>query len=214
MNIYFISGLGADKRIFQKLVLPDYYQFIYLDWLPVMPSDTLESYAFRMAQLIDTSVPFYVIGVSFGGMIATEIAKKLKPLKTIIISSIGLSAGLPWYWRFFGKLSLDRFIPVTIFALPIAPTYWLFGAKDAATKLLLKQILLDTDKVFMKWAIRAILTWDNQRIPTSVIHIHGTHDKILPIRFTTPDLIVMQGGHLMVYSHSNEVSHLVGLLLI
>jgi surfactin synthase thioesterase subunit len=79
-RIYLISGLGADRRVFKKLVFPTDFELIYLDWITPEPAESLEAYAARLALNIDTSAPFYLIGLSFGGMLATEIAKKLNPV--------------------------------------------------------------------------------------------------------------------------------------
>ncbi|WP_093825082.1 hypothetical protein [Spirosoma endophyticum] len=67
--------------------------------------------------------------------------------------------------------------------------------------------------MFLKWAIRAIATWKNQIKPIDLIQVHGTNDKILPIQYTNPDLVVSVGGHLMVYSQSDAISDLLAQLL-
>ncbi|WP_461091891.1 alpha/beta fold hydrolase [Spirosoma gilvum] len=213
MNVYFISGLGADKRIFQKLVLPGFLKPVYLDWLAPHLDESLPAYARRMSDAIDTTQPFYLIGVSFGGMIATEISKLVKSQKTILISSISTTNQLPWYYIFLGSISIDRLIPASFLTLATPLTYWIFGATDLFTKQLLKQILKDTDKRFIKWALRAILSWRNSIRPTELIQIHGTRDRILPIRFTRPTVIVPDGGHLMVYAQSDIISNVLATQL-
>lgn len=75
MNVYFISGLGADKRIFSKLTLSAEFDIIHIDWIVPFSKETLVSYAKRLSKVIDVNNPFALIGVSFGGMIAVEIAK-------------------------------------------------------------------------------------------------------------------------------------------
>lgn len=44
-----------------------------IEWIEPLPNETIEQYAKRLAQCIDTSQPYVIIGVSFGGLIATEI---------------------------------------------------------------------------------------------------------------------------------------------
>ena len=213
MKIYFISGLGADKRIFQKLTLPQHFESIYLDWFIPQNNESLSIYARRMSELIDSTQPFYLIGVSFGGMIATEIAKQLSPKKTILISSVSTSDQLPWYYHFFGKLAIDKLIPAKFLTLSNALTHSLFGVSDPTTKQLLNQILRDTDKNFLKWAIRAVVTWDNKIKPINLIQINGTTDKILPIWFVYPDYTIYKGGHLMVYNQYDKISDILSDLL-
>jgi hypothetical protein len=40
-------------------------------------------------------------------------------------------------------------------------------------------------------------------------HIHGEKDKILPIRYTKPDVVVKNGSHFMVWTKAGEVSRLL-----
>ncbi len=68
-EIYCISGLGADQRIFSQL------------------------------------------GVSFGGMMAVEIAKYYPAATVILVSSIGSRRALPWWMRTCGRLGLNRLMP-------------------------------------------------------------------------------------------------------
>ncbi|MEJ0082498.1 MAG: hypothetical protein WDM78_16440 [Puia sp.] len=75
MNLYFISGLGADKRIFQNLVLPEVFKIYYIDWVTVSENESMESYCRRLSSQINTLEPFSLVGLSFGGVIAIEMSK-------------------------------------------------------------------------------------------------------------------------------------------
>jgi pimeloyl-ACP methyl ester carboxylesterase len=70
MNAYFISGLGADKRIFSKLKLNEKINIIHIDWITHNKNESLAAYAERLSNVIDITQPFALVGVSFGGMIA------------------------------------------------------------------------------------------------------------------------------------------------
>jgi len=65
MNVYFISGLGADKRIFSKIRLNDKFKIIHLDWISFEKKETLKSYAERLCKSIDKSEPFSIVGGFF-----------------------------------------------------------------------------------------------------------------------------------------------------
>jgi pimeloyl-ACP methyl ester carboxylesterase len=67
MTIYCISGLGADYRVFQKLVFPSDYHVVHVEWIQPEIRETLSSYALRLLKQIDNSKPFILIGLSFGG---------------------------------------------------------------------------------------------------------------------------------------------------
>jgi len=215
MNTYFISGLGADKRIFSKLKLNENINIIYIDWINPVKNELLSAYAERLSKVIDKSQPFALVGVSFGGMIAVEIAKVLKPATTIIISSTMLSTQLPVLYRFAGKLRLLNFIPASLLksSNKLTQNYY-FGTRSGSEKTLLSKIIKDTDPYFLKWAIGSILSWENKIKPARIFHIHGTNDKILYSKKATPDFMIENGTHFMVYQNAKEISGIIDKLLL
>lgn len=215
MNTYFISGLGADKRIFSKLKLNENINMIHIDWIIPNKNESLASYAQRLSSVIDLSQPFALVGVSFGGMIAVEMAKLLTPAATIIISSTMLSTHLPALYRFAGKLGLLKFIPARLLksSNKLTQNYY-FGTRSNSEKTLLGKIIKDTDPYFLKWAIGSILSWSNKIKPKSIYHIHGTNDKILYSKIAQPDFIIEHGTHFMVYQNAQEISGIIDKLLL
>ncbi len=206
MNVYLISGLGADKRIFSNLSFSDQYVINHIEWISPTKREGLVSYSKRLSEQIDQSEPFILIGVSFGGMIAVEICSFLKPIKTIIISSVTTDRQIPWYYKLSGMVNLHRLVPIKILKAPTILTFWFFGTKTKEQKSLLTQILNDTDDKFLKWAISKITTWKQKIRPENLYHIHGTSDRILPLAFINPDLQIQNGGHLMVYDQYDQIS--------
>lgn len=85
MKIYAISGLGADERAFQFLEFP--YEVVHVKWITPEGDESMSSYAKRLCAQVDTSEPFALVGLSFGGMLATEMCKFIKPVHTILLSS-------------------------------------------------------------------------------------------------------------------------------
>lgn len=209
-TIYFISGLGADRRAFKKLAFPADFELIHLDWIPPLPHESLENYAGRLSLNIDTSIPFYLIGLSFGGMLSTEIARKLNPVHTFLISSTPTFKELPWYYKMAGYVRLQKLVPVGILKHSNSVGLKFLGAKTKDETILLQQLVADSDPHFMKWALTCILTWKNTERPSNTTHIHGTSDNILPIRFTSnPDVIIAGGGHFMVYANAEEITKVI-----
>lgn len=206
MNVYFISGLGADRRAFQRIVLPPQYVIHHIDWITPNKGETLNQYAKRLTQFIDTSQPFALVGLSFGGMIATAMTAFVTPVKTILISSIGCAKELPWYFRLAGLLRIYKMVPQVLYNRPTELAHWLFGAKSKTERKALSTIIADADPYFVRWAIGAILTWKDKQRPVHLFHIHGGRDKILPIHCTTPDLVIGTGSHFMVWTHAGAIS--------
>ena len=115
MNVYFISGLAADKRAFRLIELPVGYNAIYLNWTTPLAKETLKEYALRMAKNIDSSEPFILVGLSMGGMIATEIARNFSPQLTILISSASSARHFPPWFTLSAFLGLHKIIPARFF---------------------------------------------------------------------------------------------------
>jgi hypothetical protein len=206
MNLYFISGLGADKRVFQKLVLPESFSIQYIDWVPVLKKETLESYCRRLSEQIDFSQPFSLVGLSFGGIIMVEMSKFLSPVQTVMISSFCLKKEVPRFYTFLSETRLYKLLPTQILLKQNHFIFRLFGAYNPAAKELLKQILQDTDPDFFRWALFQLFSWDNEWKPNNLLRIHGTADKILPYKTNMHAIPVEGGEHLMVYGKWEIVS--------
>jgi pimeloyl-ACP methyl ester carboxylesterase len=209
MNLYFISGLGADKRVFDKLVLPSAFRIHHIEWLPVSKKETLEHYCRRLSEQIDTDQPFTLVGLSFGGVIATEMSKFLKPVQTVLISSFCLKKEVSRFYVFLSDTGLYKLLPTRIFLKPNHFVYRIFGAYNPAAKKLLQNILEDTDPVFFHWALNQLFSWNNNWIPPNLVRIHGTADKVLPYKTNMEAIPVKGGEHLMVYSKWEIVSEIL-----
>lgn len=209
MNVYFISGLGADRRAFEKLRLPKKFSIHYLDWIKNKKSETLNEYAKRLASSIDESQPYAIVGLSMGGMIASAMSQFSKPHKTILISSVGCTEEFPPLLKLARLTQIYRLVPSFVYRKPNIIAYWLFGAKSRNEKRIMAHIISNSDAGFVKWSIGAILRWDNKIRPKSLYHIHGDKDRILPIEYTKPDAVVKNGSHFMVWTKAGEVSRLL-----
>jgi len=114
MKVYFINSLGADRRIFSKIKLRPELTHIHINWIDFKKNESLEEYAARLSLQIDTSAAFALVGVSFGGMIAVELGKFLKPSTTFIISSSVSRKELPFSYRLAGLPFILSIIPASV----------------------------------------------------------------------------------------------------
>ncbi|HEY0731127.1 MAG TPA: alpha/beta hydrolase, partial [Chitinophagaceae bacterium] len=201
-----ISGLGADERAFEKLNLPEDWNIKHIKWVDPLSNESLEHYSKRLSEQIDRSSTYSFIGLSFGGIIALEMAKFMHPRRIVVLSSLTTQSELPLKYKIAGKFWLHKMVPSYFYKNPTSLTNWLFGVKNNSDKRLLKMIIEDTPDYFLKWAIDRILNWSNNVRPDDVIHIHGDKDKLLPVHLTKADVIIKNAGHLMVYTHADQVS--------
>ncbi len=200
-EVYLLSGLGADKRVFSFLDLSD-FKVNHVEWIEPNNNETIQSYAQRLIKQIATDQP-KLIGVSFGGIMAIEIAKLIPTEKVILISSAKTRDYIPMFYRLAGRIGLNRIIPPWILKNANPLTDWLFGATTKEQKGLLKEMLKGTEDKFLKWAIDKVVNWENVAEPGNVKTIHGTADRILP--FKTADFKIVNGGHLMIMDKTNEL---------
>ncbi len=205
MKVYFISGLAADSRVFKHIQLPSGYQAHYLDWITPLPNESLKGYALRLSEAIDIDEPFVIAGLSMGGMIATEIANIYQPAACILFCSVPSSKQFPLFYKWAFLLKLHKLVPVRLLK-KLSMLNRGFTPDSKADKELLKQVIHDSNPVFISWALDAILGWKNETIPKRLWHIHGSRDSILPIRFTNPTHIVKGGNHLMVMSKARDIN--------
>jgi pimeloyl-ACP methyl ester carboxylesterase len=212
VKVYFISGLAADSRVFKNIRLPEGFAAVYLDWIPPLKDESLRDYAMRLAEKIDSSERFILIGLSMGGMIAVEIANRLNAFLTVLIASIPLSSQLPYYFRFAARLYLHKMIPIALMK-NASVAKRLFTTETKEDKELLKTIIRESDPEFIRWSLTAVLHWRNEVAPEKLIHIHGSRDEILRMKFTKPTHIIAKAGHLMVMNRAEEINRILEQVL-
>jgi pimeloyl-ACP methyl ester carboxylesterase len=205
--IHIFSGLGADERVFCKLDFSG-FEVVFIRWITPERRETIEHYARRLSAQIKTANPV-LIGLSFGGIMAVEVAKLMPTRKVILLSSAKNRREIPFYYRLPGALKLHKCLPLCCFKTPNPVTDWFFGAQTPEDKALLAAVLKDTDPVFLAWAMDKIARWSNTQSPANLIHIHGARDRILPIRHVSADVIVEQGGHLMALNQARTLSEIL-----
>ncbi|MBC6492543.1 alpha/beta fold hydrolase [Flavihumibacter stibioxidans] len=212
MKVYFIPGLGADKRVFSHIRLPEGYEIVHLDWLSPEPDESLPHYAERLGAQIDREAPWSLVGLSFGGMLATEISRIYQPETTIVIASITSPAQLPTYYKLAAPLNLHKILPVGIFK-NASLARRIFTTETSEDKDLLRRIISESDPGFIRWALGAILNWKSMATATGIFHIHGSGDHLLPVKYVYPTHLINGGGHLMVMNRAEEVNRVLGEIL-
>lgn len=208
--IYAFSGLGADERVFKHLEFGN-HPIQFIKW--AKPKGTsIEEYAKELLSQIHDPKPI-LVGLSFGGMVVIEVARLITTEKVILISSAKNRYEIPAYYRITGSIGIHQLMPMTLAKKPNRITNWLFGDLNEEHRILLAEILKDTDPLFLKWAVNSILNWKNKNYPENIVHIHGTSDRILPIRLIKNAIPISGGGHLMTLTHSEEINQIFHSLI-
>lgn len=209
-KIYCIPGFGADDKIFAKLSI-DNAELIFINWLKPVPKELYKDYVLRMAEKIQEPDPV-IIGVSFGGMVALEIAKTRPVKQVILVSSVKNSDELPRKWKLIGRLRLNHIFPIKriqVNELFFAMANKRLGAFTKEEQEFANNYRRIIDKDYMIWALNQILNWRNADVPANVIHIHGDADLILPIKPLKPTHVIKGGTHLMIVNRAAEISVII-----
>jgi len=214
LDCYCISGLGADQRIFSRLDLPG-VDLRPLPWLGPERFESIGAYAGRMREGISGERPL-LMGVSFGGMMAIEIAKKIPGARVILVSSIRHHHQLPGWIKWGGRLYPSWFNPrirAPRKTMGFIENYFI-GVESAEDGRLVSEFQNKVDRRFLHWSIHVIARWRNEWTPPSLYHIHGGRDRMFPLRKVQPTHIVADGGHLMVFNRAEEMSRILRQLIV
>ncbi|MBD1392111.1 alpha/beta fold hydrolase [Mucilaginibacter glaciei] len=213
-KVYLISGLGADKRLFKNIILPQGFEIVAVDWLLPDIKSTLSDYSQLIINQYRIDFGAVVIGVSLGGIIATEIAKRVRLKAVILISSIKTESEVPKYFKFFKNVPVYTAIPdqlMTHVGFLIKP---IFGKMNTEDLNLFKSMLRESSPIFMKWAMKAILNWRNDTVPANLFHLIGDKDLVFPYKnIKEPTAIVKGGTHIMVFDRADEINRLLAGIL-
>jgi len=212
LKVYFISGLGADERVFSRIQLPEGFDSVHLNWIPPLADETFGDYAKRFSQQIKQGEDFILIGLSFGGILASEIAKIIPPKKIIIISSLASNHELPWYFKWAGKFGLQKLITPSVYKQATILNRFM-GPGDKEMKAIVYDYVKKADPNFIRWSLNVILHWKHEDKHPNIIHIHGSNDHLLPCKYVKAEFIVARGGHLMVFNKSKEVNEILRKIL-
>lgn len=207
-KIFLIPGLGADTRVYNNIDLND-HEVICVNWVIPHPIDTLATYAQKLIYQYNITQKSIVIGNSMGGMIAIEIAKIVPLSKVILISSIRTADEAPGYFKLFRMLPVHKIIPGKLFTSMGFMLKPLFGKMSEADLWLFKDMLKNTSPVFAKWAMAAILNWDNKTIPPNTVQITGNKDRLFPYKKLKDAMIVKGGTHIMIFDKAKEINRIL-----
>lgn len=210
-KVYFISGLGADERAFSQLDL-SFCEPVYLPWIVPEIEETLAHYAGRISKGITADNPI-IVGLSFGGMIAIEIAKQRPVKKLILISSAKTWHEFPLWLIALRYVQVHKLVKANLLKHLNSFAYRLMGVEERADKVLFKRMFIESDDRIVDWSVNSIIHWTNEKYPSNLTHIHGTKDILLPYSRVKADIAVEGGEHLMPLIQPELVSDLLQSLI-
>jgi pimeloyl-ACP methyl ester carboxylesterase len=219
-SIVLIPGVGADSGIYEpqrrrfgdRLVVPPWID-------PLHHDEPLADYARRLGDTIrhlpGLRKPFAIGGISFGGMLAAEIADD-RPQDVSALLLIGSCTSRRQITAAFRLAATwGQVIPDGLakgLLNRVAPV--LFEALEGVTgehRRLLDEVAYRTDTKLLKWAGRAVRAWTPGPAPVvPTFHAHGRLDRVVPVARIDfdpiRDLIIPDGRHLIHLTHADPVN--------
>jgi len=192
--------LAANSLIFERIKLQESIFEIHLvDWEMPKKNENLLGYAKRMAELV-TLPKAVLIGVSFGGVLAQEMARFLDLRKLIIISSVKSNLELSLTMKIAKTTKAYKLMPTGLFQNMYLLAKFFFGNVLKQRIKLYQKYLSVLEKTYLNWAIEQMVLWDRVEVDKNVIHIHGDADAIFPIKNIRNCIVVKGGTHIMILS--------------
>jgi pimeloyl-ACP methyl ester carboxylesterase len=202
-KIYCISGLGADGGVFDRLAVNGHVLHP-LSWIPPGKKESITSYAFRMAEQIIEERPI-VLGLSFGGMLAIEMAREINMEKVIIISAPKTRNEIPSWMRWAGRLKMNKWLPVQSNRYTERADDRRMGIETKEEKAIVEAYRKTADLQLVNWGINQILNWKNKWIPPQLYQIHGEKDQMFPLKNIQTTYIIPDGSHIMILNRPGEI---------
>lgn len=207
MIIYAIPGFGTTAQLFSNLNIRG-AELVVLDWPLAEADDTMQSYARKFLPQIDTTRPFCLLGVSFGGMLCGELSRIIKPLKTFLISSSKFRKELPWFIRMFKHVPVYKYVSESRHRRLAYHGRWMIGFGKAYMPEFMAMVQSMNDHYF-RHCIHIIVNWDRNDPPQNALHIHGSGDRLILYGGVKPHHTIKGGTHAMVVFRADEISPLI-----
>jgi len=197
IHVYLMPGMAASPKIFEYIKLPEnQFKIHYLEWIMPFDDELLSDYAFRVSRFIKHE-NVVLLGVSFGGVLVQEISKLIKVSKLIIVSSVKSIHEIPKHMLLAKTTKAYKLVPTQLASNIDVLAKYAFG-----------------DVVYLSWAIKNMVCWNQESPNPEIIHIHGDNDVVFPIKNISNCISINKGTHIMIinkYKWFNE--HLPNIIL-
>ena len=224
-RIVLFPGLGANQELFKKQKQEFGDQLLIPDYPVPVKDESLTDYAARWSREFPISEsefsrgPVWLGGLSFGGMLAIELAKHFEsrgiPVAGVLLISCPRTkdAIAP---RFQTQVSALKLMPEGIVRagmkqMGVAYFSRMESLSPEDTKSL-EAMVANLNYGFFLWSAVASARWEltEEELPKRIpLHqLHGEKDGVIPLPQKHAPLatIVPGGAHLVVYTHAPEVN--------
>lgn len=201
IHVYMMPGMAASSDIFEFIHLPEGFQIHLLDWFIPDSDQSLQDYAKEMCRFIKEPNPV-LLGVSFGGILVQEMAKYINLKKLFVVSSIKSKHELPKRLKMLRVGNAYKYLPTSLVSNIEQLVKFPLGSTITKRMKLYKKYLSVDDPVYLDWAIREMIYWEQDKPNPNAIYIHGDQDLIFPHSCEGNCIVIKGGTHIMVITRA------------
>ncbi|MEM1212934.1 MAG: alpha/beta hydrolase [Planctomycetota bacterium] len=216
-KIVLLPGLGADAELFEPQVRAFGDRLIVPEWVEPDANDSIAEYALRWGAVIKEQLdreapgePVLLGGVSFGGMIALDMAGLIGASGVVLIA--GCVDPSEVSARTLLAQRIGSMVPRTAWGLTLKamalPFAKLDGLGDDDTALL-RRVAGRVDVPLLDWGGGALRDWtgpEHLEAGMPVFRMHGRQDWVIPCPESGVDVVLPDGRHLINLSHEKSVN--------
>lgn len=172
----------------------------------------MKEYAQEFAKQIDTSEKFYLMGVSLGGMICSELSQIIDAEKIFLISSCKTKNELPPLITLLRLFPVHKLLSENILRKFAFHSRWIIGFEKEYEDEFVAMIR-SMPPNYVKRTVEMIVNWSRVELPLNCVHIHGTKDRLLVFKKVKADYTIKNGTHAMIVYQASEISLLLNELM-
>lgn len=201
--IYAIPGIGTTKELFQNISIPN-FEIKVLDWPATKKEYSLKEYAQQFLSQMNTTDSVYLMGVSFGGMLCSELADCIKTKKVVLISTCKDTREFPMVLRFLKIIPLHKILSEKMIRRVAIASKRLLGFQKSFDNNF-AQMIKSMPPNYFSCCVNYIVDWNKKTSQQKFVRIHGTADKLLTHTEKSFHLIA-KGSHLIVLNNAREIN--------
>lgn len=208
---YFIPGLGFNEEVIAPL-LDLGLDIKTVNWIEPLAKETIQSYAKKMSESIDTGTgTITLIGYSFGGIIAQEISQIIDVDQIILISTCKSRLENSLALKALSPLKFNKVIKKNIILKTFPLWASSYGYETPEEMEIFRSMIKKNTDTYLDWAVKSVSTWErNFEFNVPIIHIHGDKDRTFPIKNINDVKHIVKGGdHFMIYKKAKEIALLL-----
>jgi len=181
-----------------------------VQWLKNQPNESLLNYTQRIIDAYNISSEDIIVGLSFGGLIAQQIAEILNLDYVILISSFRTKDDLNTLFNKGLKFKLHKLMPEVKSKIISEIVANFLNSGTAKSKPVLKKMIESTDMKLMKWSLEKIFEQNKELCPNVIkYNLIGNKDMIMKPWQNETSFLIEGGSHFMVFDKANEITEII-----